>query len=335
MGILHRDISEGNVMMLRPGQTFTRREWKEDQAGVHDIQDEVLAESEKKLREVLSKLDRDPTGMLSDFDLHTTHSSVASRLAPTQEPTPTDGNHKIGSGQSTPYIPSPEDQGMMCQNAKKRKTNCYGSVLIQSAQPQASADQQLEGAAEGTRTRTSLMRGARRLKDYRTVSTCSRSQSYCCFLVLTLVQGTPAFMSSRVLKVLPGVKYRHTFLDDLESFFWVIFHSAAAHLDSQDAIPTNVAQGAINALDQWELTNLGLWKSGALTSCFKQCGAEMRDKLRSFDNAWASDSIFVNTIVRFGAYLEHISLVDDGDPSKFPPATVFSTVVDIILSQLK
>jgi hypothetical protein len=335
MGILHRDISEGNVMMLRPGQTFTRREWKEEQAVTHEIQDEVLAESEKKLREVLSKLDRDPTGMLSDFDLHTIHSSAASKLAPTQEPTPTDGNHQVGSGQPSPSMPSPESQGTVCWNAKKRKTNCYGSVPVQSAQPQASADQQREGATEDTRAHTPLMRGTHRLIDFRTVITCSCSQSYCCFLVLIRFQGTPAFMSSRVLRVLPGVKYRHTFLDDLESFFWVIFHSAAAHLDSRDAIPTDAAQGTINELDRWDLTNLGSWKSGTLTFCLKQCGAEMRGKLKSFGNAWASDPIFVNTIVRFGAYLEHISMVDDGDPSKFPPATVFSTIVDIILSQLK
>jgi hypothetical protein len=334
MGILHRDISEGNVMMLRTGQRFMRREWKEEQAETHEIQDEVLAESEKKLREVLSKLDRDPTGMLSDFDLHTTHSSAASRLAPTQEPTPTDGNAQIGSGQPSPSIPSPEDQVAMCRNAKKRKTNSYGSVPIQSAQPQASADQQLKGAAEDTRAHTSLMRGTHRLIDFRTVSYSSCLQSYSCFLILISLQGTPAFMSSRVLKVLPGVKYRHTFLDDLESFFWVIFHAAAAHLDSRDAIPTNLAQAAINALDQWDLSNLGLWKSAVLSTCFDEDGDEMKNRLQLFDNAWASDPIFINTIVRFGAYLKSIKPKDQ-NLSEYSPAVVFPTVVDIISSQLE
>jgi hypothetical protein len=142
-------------------------------------------------------------------------------------------------------------------------------------------------------------------------------------------------MSSRVLQVEPGFKYRHTFLDDLESFFWVIFHSAAAHLDNKDAILTDEAWDVIVELDRWDLTNLGVWKSAMPTFCYRQSGAAMRRKLKRFGNSWASDPIFINTIVRFGAYLEHISMVEDDDLSKFSPATVFSTVVDIILSQLE
>jgi hypothetical protein len=142
-------------------------------------------------------------------------------------------------------------------------------------------------------------------------------------------------MSSRVLQVEPGFKYRHTFLDDLESFFWVIFHAAAAHLDSKDAIPTHVAQGVMDELDRWNLTNLGLWKSGVLISCFKRFGAGMEDMLKEFDNAWALDPIFIKTIVRFGAYLDHIDRSPSSTTLNFPPATVFSTVVDIILSELE
>jgi hypothetical protein len=142
-------------------------------------------------------------------------------------------------------------------------------------------------------------------------------------------------MSSRVLKVQPGVKYRHTFLDDLESFFWVIFLAAAAHLDNNEAKPTQVAQTVLNHVDQGSLLVLGTWKAGTITSCFDESGTEMKGMLKSFGNAWASDPLFVNTIVRFGAFLEDISLVDDANLSKFPPATVFSTVVDIILSELE
>jgi hypothetical protein len=141
-------------------------------------------------------------------------------------------------------------------------------------------------------------------------------------------------MSSRVLKVRPGIKYRHTFYDDLESFFWVIFHSAAAHLDSKDAIPTDAAWGVINELDRFGLTNLGLWKSAVLCTCFDEDGDEIKDQLQLFDNTWASDPIFINTIVRFGAYLKSIK-PKDYSLSKYSPAVVFPTVVDIILSQLE
>lgn len=75
LGILHRDISEGNVMLLRTGQTFARREWKETSSSFTPTSD-LLVDSEKELERVLAKLDRDPTGMLLDFDLHTTHSST-------------------------------------------------------------------------------------------------------------------------------------------------------------------------------------------------------------------------------------------------------------------
>jgi hypothetical protein len=136
MGILHQHVSDGNVMMLHPGQSFTRREWKEEQAAEREIQDKVIAESEKKLQEVLVKLNRDPTGMLSDFDLHTTHSSTTPYIAPIRPLVYTDGecqgsvdDHKIGSSQPRPPMSSPERDAAMSRDVKKRKTNSHGTVL--------------------------------------------------------------------------------------------------------------------------------------------------------------------------------------------------------------
>jgi hypothetical protein len=141
-------------------------------------------------------------------------------------------------------------------------------------------------------------------------------------------------MSSRVLEVKPGHKYRHNFLDDLESFFWVIFLSSAAHLDTDVVGPSKDAQRVLNELDRSDLNSVGEWKSAILNKCAKKSGTKMKFLLRSFRNTWASDPIFVNTLVSFGSYLEGIDL-DGEDPSDLSPATVFSTVVDIILSQLK
>jgi hypothetical protein len=141
-------------------------------------------------------------------------------------------------------------------------------------------------------------------------------------------------MSSRVLEVKVGHEYRHNFLDDLESFFWVIFLASAAHLDNDSAKPTEDAQYMINGLDRMDLRDLGIWKSALLTKCAKKSGAKMKSMLRSFRNTWASDPIFVNTLVPFGSYLDSIDL-DSDESSELSPATVFSTIVDIILAQLK
>jgi hypothetical protein len=341
MGILHRDISDGNVMMLRPGQSFMRREWKEGWVAQREIQDEVLAESEKKLQEVLVKLNRDPTGMLSDFDLHTTHSSATSYPAPIKSLANMDGacpesvdGCRVGLDQPRASMFSTEREVAGSRDAKKRKTNSHSSEPVQPVQLQASAAQQLRNAAPGLHDYTLQAQEVHRVRDFRTVSFCLGMRLYYGILSSIFTQGTPAFMSSRVLKVKLGVKYRHTFLDDLESFFWVIFRSAAAHLDGDGAVPTDDAQEELDAMDQSHLSRLCVWKVGILTFCFDQNGDEMKDRLRSYGNTWASDPIFVNTIVAFGAYLKSLK-PNDEDLSKSSPATVFSTVVNIILSQLE
>jgi hypothetical protein len=177
MGILHRDISSGNVMMLRPGQTFTRREWKENSTAGHKIQDEALVESEKKLQEVLAKLNRDPTGMLSDFDLHTTHSAVASHLsfirhlAHTNEDRQVNADHcEISSGSSSASMTSTEETVRTPQHAKRRKTNTHSSVSVQTSKSRSSISRQSGESSCGSQDRASQAEGAHRVIDYRTVS---------------------------------------------------------------------------------------------------------------------------------------------------------------------
>jgi hypothetical protein len=46
-GILHRDISDGNVLMLRNGQKPLCREWKEPRVPRFGLEDDKLAKSEE------------------------------------------------------------------------------------------------------------------------------------------------------------------------------------------------------------------------------------------------------------------------------------------------
>ena len=98
-GILHRDTSEGNVLMVSPGQQLDRGD---NYLGDADVTDEVLIASEKKLRDVLDQLRREPTGMLSDLDLCSPHSLVSREGTPTDAP-----NSAPTSSRGTPHNPCP------------------------------------------------------------------------------------------------------------------------------------------------------------------------------------------------------------------------------------
>lgn len=83
-GILHRDISDGNVLIAEPGKGYHLRKWmsspgamtsEDQQAGIHP-----LAESRRLAQEMVKQLGRDPSGFLSDYDLATTHNGMESEL---------------------------------------------------------------------------------------------------------------------------------------------------------------------------------------------------------------------------------------------------------------
>ncbi|MCJ1250292.1 hypothetical protein MMC30_007518 [Trapelia coarctata] len=63
--------------------------------------------------------------------------------------------------------------------------------------------------------------------------------------------GTKAFLS---LKVLSG-KEEHTFMDDLESFFWV-FYWLCAHLERPGYYPPKPPKSSKDGLDQWNFDSL-------------------------------------------------------------------------------
>ncbi|CAE6456862.1 unnamed protein product [Rhizoctonia solani] len=77
LGIIHRDISPLNLLILTEEQQFTHTRWEEAD---HQIQDPVLADSEHRLRQTLQIMrPRKPIGILIDLS---THERLGHRKAP-------------------------------------------------------------------------------------------------------------------------------------------------------------------------------------------------------------------------------------------------------------
>ncbi|KAG8741953.1 hypothetical protein FRC11_014566 [Ceratobasidium sp. 423] len=142
--------------------------------------------------------------------------------------------------------------------------------------------------------------------------------------------GTPAFMSVRVLTVQAGKRYHHSFIDDLESFFWLVLWSAAAHLDPGRPI-TPHAQLLLNQLNQTDFLSLRSEKAATLFNCYMQDGKDMLDLLELVDNEWATHPIFVDVIVEFGR-LAHSYY--DSQTVNHSPVDVFPAVVHIFQDAL-
>lgn len=303
LGILHRDISEGNVMMLDKVHNSTGSEWKEPTKEL-ELDDLDLAESENKLREVLVKLSRGPSGMLSDFDLHAKHMHTVGAFA--RAPNQSTGTAATRS----PLSDSTESRSTVeLPEAKRRTTNSRRSLPVSISDAQANVSR----ASAIRPEQASQVQDRRQGKiDFRT--------------------GTPAFMSIRVSSIEPGMPYHHNYLDDLESFFWLILWSAAAHIDIDVDYPTNGAQYVLDSMDQDSLRALADWKRSHLSKCRSRNGGPMKELLKSFNNKWASHPIFVNVILRLGVFFQRI---EDGEfPEETTPASMFSSVVDILMLEL-
>ncbi|CAE6415726.1 unnamed protein product [Rhizoctonia solani] len=270
LGIMHRDISNGNVMMLSPEHTYKPKDLKR-LANVPPV--EELIESEKVLQKVLADLGRASTAFLSDFDLSARHSDL-------DEPTLTDG--PAGSTRAWDTGDSSDEP-----QAKRRKDNSARSIPIQHK---------------------------RRAIDYR--------------------RGTPAFMSVRVLKVSTGERYRHSFMDDLESFLWLIIWSVAAHLGDNQKGPTPAAQRILNKMNDDDPADICDWKTARLSDCCRQ-PRKMRESLSSFGNGWGSSSMCQTTIIELGCFFDQ-AMDETRDPQRenTPSSTIFA-VVKILQDALK
>ncbi|KAF8600861.1 hypothetical protein BDV93DRAFT_608443 [Ceratobasidium sp. AG-I] len=174
LGILHRDISDGNVMLLRGTQTYQRREWMEEEERNEDVEAlrkrfGDMAESESKLRHYMNKLNRDPKGMVSDFDLHTIHDH-AHPLGPLHG----SNNEAVFSDKPDCRSPPPGSDVL----SKRRKTGNRSSVPITTSSDVKGKDKERQSAVplEHKSRRTPTFDEDRPDVDFRT--------------------GTPTFMSS-------------------------------------------------------------------------------------------------------------------------------------------
>ncbi|KAG8776221.1 hypothetical protein FRC12_001036 [Ceratobasidium sp. 428] len=291
-GLLHRDISDGNVLMLQEGQGYNYREWKNSRAPTASC-DMIQVESEDLLRNTLVQLDRDPSGMLNDFDLFSTHNWMGDLFFGNQ---PTE--HEESDSEATGE-----------RGSKRRK--------LDPTPPESTSSSTKGKAREVPPERSSLTyateddKGVRKDIDFRT--------------------GTPTFMSVRVLNVKIGERYEHSFMDDLESFFWLILWCTAEHVDTIGAKPTREAQEMLDLLDQSNLANIKNQKRSVLGCCADEDGAEMESTLASWKNAWAKDPAIVALILEMGAYFKGVKRFKLTESSDYTPNKVFPTIVDMIM----
>ncbi|QRV95108.1 mRNA 3'-end-processing protein RNA14 [Ceratobasidium sp. AG-Ba] len=258
MGLLHRDISMGNVLLLPRANGYRKRTWGE-QTPVYDNPDPELIESEKKLREILVQLDY-PIGMLNDFDLFATCNRIGDELID--------------------YIPPGDEYGIEEPALKRRRLDHRSTEPKQKIYPR-----------------------------------------------IDIRIGTPMFWSLRVTEVQPGERYRHSFLDDLESFFWLLLWCVVEHVDLGKSQVSGNAEDMMNQLDQSWLGQLILTKSGLLDECTRESGAPMKSRLLSFQNEWASNPTMIDLILDLGSFFHE---VDRTDIAQYSPAQIFEEVVYIV-----
>ncbi|KAG8681589.1 hypothetical protein FRC08_015538, partial [Ceratobasidium sp. 394] len=289
-GLLHRDISDGNVLMLLDGDGYTRREWKDERATAN-TRDPVLAKSEEILQDFLIKLDRNPRGMLNDFDLFAIHDGMEAIFF---------GDSSSGDGES-----GAEDTGE--RESKRRR------LTPPTSQSVLSSDSSKGKAREAPASKSSLTqaaeadKGVRQRIDFRT--------------------GTPTYMSVRVMEVGIGCRYHHHFMDDLESFFWLILWCVAEHVDGPDTKPTVGAQEVLDTLDQSNLIGIRTQKRTFMGYCADEDGIQMETTLVSWNNSWATHPAIAALIIELGTYFRNVKRTKI---LLYTPPDVFPVIVDMI-----
>ncbi|KAG8783100.1 hypothetical protein FRC12_020093 [Ceratobasidium sp. 428] len=280
MGLLHRDISEGNVLMLREGDGYHRRDWELPRKATSE-EDSVLSKSERLLRKVLHDLGRDPVGMLNDFDLSKVHNLMG-----------------------VSFFGNPSSENWNFKADPEKISRSTGARSAPSTTPKESR------LNHANKTDKYVYR-----VDYRA--------------------GTPTYMSTRVLKVKLGEQYDHHFVDDLESFFWLILWCVAEHVDAPGAYLTREAQELLESLDRERIDDIAASKVALLANCQADGGYWMWHKLEAFDNSWASDPAIASVIINLGSFFYSIFLSRTELLPKCSPDEVFPVVVGIISEALE
>ncbi|KAG8770092.1 hypothetical protein FRC12_004524 [Ceratobasidium sp. 428] len=288
MGLLHRDISDGNVLMLQEGQGYNHKEWKTPRSKTSEGQS-VLAKSERLLQEVLDNLGRNPTGMLNDFDLSKAYNLM--------------GVSFFGESPSENEEPDLDERG-----SKRRK---LGPKAKSSSLDKGKGRKTAIPKDSSLNLATIADKGVPRI-DFRT--------------------GTPTYMSTRVINMMVGKQYEHHFMDDLESFFWLILWCAVEHVDDRGDEATPTAYEIINDLSQMNLRAIASSKIALLADCVGN-GIDMREKLAACENAWATNSAIFSLILKLGSYFDDVYR-SRYELSQYSPEVVFPMFVGVIRDAL-
>ncbi|KAJ1302789.1 hypothetical protein OPQ81_003096 [Rhizoctonia solani] len=271
LGYIHRDISDGNVMMLQPEQVFKRREWKNPVTELADIQDEQIRESEQKLREVVARLGRDPIGMLADFDRCVRHSGRV----------PVKSKSEVEFHAQRKRI-----AGMFNFGPRKRQrpsvTECY--AFRDTSEPPS--DCEFEQPVEEFRT------------------------------------GTMPFMSAAVLGSTFGKPYRHSYLDDLESFFWLIYLSAITHVDEGRQHNRYQLQ-EVAIFNNPDMRKLAKFKGEVIDRGDRICL-----RLDLYNNSWSKSYVFKKVLFELEDFFRDVW--EEKDPG-MTPAEAFTKITKFIM----
>ncbi|KAF8755453.1 hypothetical protein RHS01_05327 [Rhizoctonia solani] len=320
-GILHRDISDGNVLIDDSGEGNRQRDSQPDNATTaEDTQCDTQAESSiardnhpmaksrQALQVTLDKLgrERDMRGFLGDYDLFTTHSKMGPEFFGESFKRGWDDESNSGAEDDGDAIEAKPD-------AKRRKLN--------NDQPpsKSSGGNSREPARSDVASGLATGPGVKRYKtiDFRT--------------------GTPTFMSIRVLRVEIGTPYVHHFMDDLQSFFWLLLWCVVEHRDINDdkngtaVQPTRKAAGLLAKLDRADSDFDVL--SDSKNSIFIDCKTgRFQHVLEACGNSWATNPIIIKTILRLGIYF--LESAYDCNFSQYPPEKVFPEIVEIYTKAL-
>jgi hypothetical protein len=146
-------------------------------------------------------------------------------------------------------------------------------------------------------------------------------------------------MSARVLHIKQGKRYTHHFLDDLESFFWLLLWCVVEHRDTSPGNdktiidPTEEALDLLGSLDRADsqLKTISHSKESILTQCRR---GKFARTLQECKNSWVTEPVIISVISQLGAYFFDV-YNDDYPYLRYPPHIVFPTIVNVLTDSLE
>ncbi|KAG9109429.1 hypothetical protein FRC07_008325 [Ceratobasidium sp. 392] len=136
----------------------------------------------------------------------------------------------------------------------------------------------------------------------------------------------------KVLGAEAGERYQHSFMDDLESFFWVLFYTVVGHTNPGVQNLDPAAKKILDRLDDPSMDSVWRAKSFHLKR-FHEHPEETTEKLRKLtNNSWASDDILIQLLIRLGSFFydnEELEL------ESMKPEEGFPKIVDMFIEALE